>query len=586
MQTIELFMWGYQTIFQISAKNAAEGIFSKLDKKLAPNVFLIGVLVEDKKNRHPICLEPEDCGYEVFKFADVITRASHLEAIDEEHRIIHSHPIAQENHGNRIKAKALKNAIQQLLNLEDEYRGVISFCSYPVLVEGYKVVVALQLNREAYYSHYSLATNKRDRFEISTSLLDATIKEYLAESSSALSKTNPGSGSEMLDRGYDEVIRRAGDYLMYTITSACNVDRFDGLYETCNTISSLRYEGSESKGRVYFSRKGHPNIEVMLQFQRPVRVSDYRAVRKLLEMSSGDISLLSDSSYIYGMGKLTGIYNQRSEDLFIVNFTNHYSWELFHAEHVIMQVNYRQPEIPKARINKEKFLSDIKRIFAGVQSRDVEYLWELVLEAIKQKHGTMIVVSAKAEEEAERLASQSTVVEAIRLTPQLINLVTAIDGAVLVDEKSVCYAIGVILDGLATEKGSPARGARYNSAVRYIESRKYPCVAIVISEDGSVDLIPDLMPQISKSQIIKAIDDLRDLNDEKKFDFKKFNKTMNFLITHQFYLTPEMCEEINKLRLEIETIQTKSGKFAVRILYKDFSPYEEMNETYFLKGAT
>ncbi len=51
MHTIKLFMWGYQPHFQISAKTAAEGVFSKLDTGLIPNVFLIGVLVEDRVNR-------------------------------------------------------------------------------------------------------------------------------------------------------------------------------------------------------------------------------------------------------------------------------------------------------------------------------------------------------------------------------------------------------------------------------------------------------------------------------------------------------------------------------------------------------
>jgi hypothetical protein len=171
MHTIELFMWGYQSHFQISAKVAAEGIFAKLDKNLAPKVFLVGVLTEDRNDRHPVCLEPEDCGYDVHKFSGVLERANHLEAIDEEKHVLHSHPIAQENHERRMKARALKDAIQQLLNLDDEYHGVISFCSYPVLVEGYKVIVVLQLNRKAYFSHYSLGVSKKDRFEILTSLL-------------------------------------------------------------------------------------------------------------------------------------------------------------------------------------------------------------------------------------------------------------------------------------------------------------------------------------------------------------------------------------------------------------------------------
>jgi hypothetical protein len=108
MNTIDLFMWGYQPHFQISARSAADGIFSKLDRNLSPSVFLIGVLVEDRKDRHPICLEPEDCGYEPDWFANVKAQALHLEAVDEERHIFHSHPAVQESQTRRLKLKALR----------------------------------------------------------------------------------------------------------------------------------------------------------------------------------------------------------------------------------------------------------------------------------------------------------------------------------------------------------------------------------------------------------------------------------------------------------------------------------------------
>lgn len=41
----------------------------------------------------------------------------------------------------------------------------------------------------------------------------------------------------------------------------------------------------------------------------------------------------------------------------------------------------------------------------------------------------------------------------------MIQQVTAIDGALLIDMKGICYAAGLILDGLATDKGDSARGA-------------------------------------------------------------------------------------------------------------------------------
>jgi len=171
----------------------------------------------------------------------------------------------------------------------------------------------------------------------------------------------------------------------------------------------------------------------------------------------------------------------------------------------------------------------------------------------------------------------------MRLTPQIMKMITAIDGAVLIDPSSACHAIGVILDGLASKKGTPSRGARYNSAIRYVETSEYPCMAIVVSADGSIDLVPDLMPQIPRSAIIEAIAQLRKLKKEENFDLKTFNRTMSWLSDHKFYLLPEMCNEINSLRREVEAIRDRLIEpIAIRILYSDFVANEEMNETYFL----
>jgi hypothetical protein len=57
------------------------------------------------------------------------------------------------------------------------------------------------------------------------------------------------------------------------------------------------------------------------------------------------------------------------------------------------------------------------------------------------------------------------------------------------DLEGKCHSIGVILDGLASERGDAARGARYNSAIRYVESSAHACLAVVLSEDGLINII-------------------------------------------------------------------------------------------------
>ncbi len=63
-----------------------------------------------------------------------------------------------------------------------------------------------------------------------------------------------------------------------------------------------------------------------------------------------------------------------------------------------------------------------------------------------------------------------------------IAAASAIDGGTLVDLEGSCHGIGIFLDGEAGDGENPARGARYNSAIRYL--RKHPDSLIaVVSED-------------------------------------------------------------------------------------------------------
>ncbi len=62
--------------------------------------------------------------------------------------------------------------------------------------------------------------------------------------------------------------------------------------------------------------------------------------------------------------------------------------------------------------------------------------------------------------------------------------------AVLVDLHGNCHAIGVILDGLASDKSTSARGSRYNSGVRYAYQQA-DRVVLVKFADGMVNVLPE-----------------------------------------------------------------------------------------------
>ena len=141
------------------------------------------------------------------------------------------------------------------------------------------------------------------------------------------------------------------------------------------------------------------------------------------------------------------------------------------------------------RVGSDRFRRLLGEVFASPR---VDALWKIAIEAARQHRGTMVVISQEAEAEAARLGPQALGLVPVPLTPDRVPLLTAIDGAVLVDTDGYCHAVGVILDGRASRRGDPARGARFNSAVRYVDASDHPCVAIVISEEGGVDLIRPL----------------------------------------------------------------------------------------------
>jgi len=579
-ETPRFFMWDHQAHFRIAAQTAGEGVFCLLDPNLQPNVLMIGILVDDRTGPRPLCFEPDDCVYDRGLLSDVKAQAQAMEGLDDAGEPMGPLEETANDDGPRLRLGVLRKVLQEALQGQDKDRGVVTFCSWPVIVRDYVVFCALQLKKRVFESCYALAEDQLNgRYK---SLLDATIHEYLDMCSEALRHPNPGSEETVFGRDPEETIRASGRRFMYTPALAGGeIEGLHGLFDACNTISSLRYEGAEGLGSMLITRRGHPNIREGLRLSRPIRIKDYRAVRKLLEISSGEnaLSLLCDSAFIYGLGECVGSYDPGREDLFMINFTKHCTWSLQHDRHVMMRVMYGQPRLSQMQIEKERFKRHLRRIFRHVHLSEVETLWTLVLEAIKQKHGTMVVVSEDAAREAVRLENQSIRIEPLELTPAVMRMITAIDGAVMIDPRATCYAIGVILDGLASHKGNAARGARYNSAIRYVEG-KAKCLAIVVSEDGSIDLTPDLVPQIPRSAVSRAVSKLRTIRDTGIVNFEEFRKVMDWLADHRFYLTGTVCDEVNGLRREIE--ERFEQDTAVRITYDDFAPNDGVNESYFL----
>ena len=486
-------IWPYQMRFLQAAQNIADGIFNTLDDDLEPNVLLLALATESATPDAPLVhLEPANHGLETSNFTNILVRGRTLQQLTHLANYTPRDGTTPEMLSRRQEALGIRDAVQELFNVQDETTVYQHLAGWPVPINDYFVMPLLRVRRKAMRAYPSLRPHRfyTDGKPLAPSLLSASIFRFMEECAKTLSEAEPGFGMLTRPREAEEILRAAGKSLLDTPAQALGAEPGAArLFNTLNTISSLRYEGAEGVGKLIMARRRHPNVEEVFALTCPTPLTDYRAVRKLLEMTTPDVSLLSDSENVYALGRLVGDYDSTREDLFVINFINHFAWEFQHDGKVLMRTIYSQPSLPRSRVNRSRFRKDLKRTFQLTDPAKVERLWEVVLEASRQKHGTLLVVTTEALAEADRLKLQCTLIEPVPLTPLITRLVTSIDGAVLLDPESYCYSIGVILDGKASGRGTSTRGARYNSAIRYVETSPYPCLAIVVSEDGMVNII-------------------------------------------------------------------------------------------------
>lgn len=587
---LKYFMWGYQCYFREYIQLYAEKIFQSLSSDLKPYVFLLGFLREDAEGSEPICIEPEDCGidFELFKDVDVLGKKFYKSHPGR--NLIHSEPNLHERNQEDLTNECLRQAVLNYLDITYKKQGKISFVSLPVMAFGYQIFIILQFDEEVYNRFYSLRRTSVKIHELRSatvmrSLIESLVYVYLSEASKRLYYPRAGVyffEDILIDK--KEMLRLAASrFIGSTIYAASESFYASDIFDICNYIASLKYEGGSSTGRLIICKENHPNIRIVIKLERPITLDDHRRIRKLLEIASDDLHLYTNGTQIVGFAKMVGSYDTTKEDLFMINFVDAHHWTLLHDNQVMMIVEYTNPSLPKSKIEKRNFDSTIKRILSEIPDEGLNNLWKIVNSAIKQKHGTLIIISRKAKEESSRLSNQSTQIRPLLLIEELVKPITSIDGAIILDMNGFCHSMGVILDGVASDNGTPTRGARYNSAIRYVDMTKGDSIAIIISEDGMVDLYPQLRPQIKKSKIIEHLKRLKDETESEEVDYDKYHPIMRWLDEYKFYLSQDNCDEINNLKKIFDSkLKTEVGRIYYYYQIPDFQPDPDMNDSYFL----
>lgn len=378
-------------------------------------------------------------------------------------------------------------------------RGLISSVSPCFQINGHMVALVATYRREQYerYPHMPMEvfTDHGRWPALHFGVVEAVLNEFGEE----LRKRDAGRRHiETVER--DRLLRVTAEFF-----TRCNVwagKRFSQLdiqfrgtldfFDACNTISSMPYENRQGSGGMIVADAGHPAIDVAMRTEFPVLADNHRRVRKLVEMCRCGLSVLTDSRYVWGLGRFAEErYTASRADVLQVRFHGHSRWVLSHLGTDLMDVRRGDPQLPRAAVDLNILRGRIASLFGDAADQDT--LVEAVRHAINAEHGSVLVVSANAEAESARLAAYHSRFTAFDPDEATIAAATSIDGALMLDAQGRCHGVGLILDGDAGPNEDSARGARYNSVVRYLrrpQQHHIPCLIVVVSEDGMINVMP------------------------------------------------------------------------------------------------
>ncbi len=276
--------------------------------------------------------------------------------------------------------------------------------------------------------------------------------------------------------------------------------------EILQHISSLYYEGDVCQGWLFFSVT--PKVNLTFAFsesgkkERRFEKYNSRGIRKMLEITGIQDNIGNPTALVFSysslegweMTGLTDVNIEETEGIWI-HFTAHMVWEMGWKKNKIVRSRSGFLEFPIQQL-KQQFMEKIKKQDDKVNA---DRLWSIVEAARKQSHGTILIIYYNGDwyiqKEVERLIRASSgnhLEKKVVLDEKLIQQISSIDGAVLMDTDQNVYAYGVVLDGNAEIKGEPSRGARYNCSYKYIASLSSretaaKALAVIISEDGMVN---------------------------------------------------------------------------------------------------
>ncbi|HSE08101.1 MAG TPA: diadenylate cyclase [Nocardioidaceae bacterium] len=575
-------MWGYQQQFRISLDGAADRALDQIGAILSPEAYVVGFAV-DGEDTSQVALETREGLDLVFTpddFGDVVLDAKRRYQESAVHDVRFPTEELHDARHEHFRDAARAVAVEAAMERAPAGAGRTFFVGQSAPVGDHVVHPVLSVDSEALDALPRLETTEVDGIALTVSLAHGIIAELLRVATHALLAAKPPrSISPIEDDVPTDAIRRSANHLVFSTAVIAGETLAKGLFDSFEALASTAYEGRAGWGTVILAPDGHPHVDVAIRLRTPISVRERLQFRKLLEITDGRLGLLIDGTTIYGFGATSEEYDGSTEDLFRFTIVEQGVWTLSHCGAPLLRVANGHPQLPRPRMSPSLFVDSMRRVFASVDDDDIRAIWRLAQTAVSEGKGTMLVVTTAAAQEAKRLAPQALAIEPQPIGSRMLRSLTKIDGAVLLTPDGTCHAVGVILDGIATGVGDPGRGARYNSAVRYTAASSAPCLIVIVSDDGMIDVHPELAPRVRPEDVEQALFDLETIGSADDVNLESFYSARERLRLFAFYLSESQCARANEVVAKVE--QQRHAETGMRLAVVPFTPDPRMNDSFF-----
>ena len=442
-------------------------------------VVLVGFAL-DEAGHHRLCVESADGHLSAGHLHTAVDRAKELFDVPES-RQFYGDPKLYKLPPQVVNLRrARAGAVAAAIDASGVFDGLTFFASASWPIDGCEWHTCVGVPTAALTSTPVLDDSIGDQSHGGRSLPHEVIDESLRRADRGLALRDPGEYVYSRDLPED-IVRGAADRLTERLVRRVTGVRTDVLFTLANAFTSLSYERDGASGRLVVTSRAKAIGLSHVRFAPPILVHNARMVRKLLQLSDDRTAVVTDGLKAFGLGR-----SGSAPDVVDISVCSHAEWELRVDGTAYLRVANGHPSLPKPLFDYDEFAVTAEQTVGPI---DLCRFRQIIQAAQDVGHGMMLVISRNAADEAGRLGKEAVPIEPRYLETDDIVRLGRVDGAVVLGADGRCHAFGVILDGEAAGHGDPARGSRYNSAVRY--QKKFPeSLLVVISDDRTVDLIP------------------------------------------------------------------------------------------------